>query len=57
MFEKVVVCLDGSELAEQILPYVTEEAMHFGSKVVLLQVISLPIIPMPIAGELATAEL
>lgn len=42
MFKKILVCLDGSELAEQILPYATEQALQFDSKVTLLQVISLP---------------
>ena len=40
MFEKILVCLDGSNLAEQILPYAIEEALHFNSKIVLLQVIT-----------------
>jgi nucleotide-binding universal stress UspA family protein len=40
MFEKVLVCLDGSSLAEQVLPYATETARRFGSKVALLQVIT-----------------
>jgi len=40
MFAKILVCLDGSGLAEQIVPYAMEAATHFGSKVVLLQVIS-----------------
>lgn len=39
MPNKILVCLDGSELAEQILPYATEQALQFGSKVVFLQVI------------------
>ena len=39
MFEKILVCLDGSDLAEQILPYATEQALRFGSKVVLLEVV------------------
>ena len=31
MFEKIMVCLDGSEFAEQILPFAVEEAkMHKG---------------------------
>jgi len=38
MFKKILVCLDGSSLAEQILPYAVEEAQHFGSKLVLLEV-------------------
>ncbi len=42
MFEKILVCLDGSKLAEQILPYATEQALKFGSKVTLLQVMSVP---------------
>ena len=56
MFEKVLVCLDGSELAEQILPYVTEEALRFRSKVVLVRVATIPIIvPIPGAGMEAAA--
>jgi nucleotide-binding universal stress UspA family protein len=42
MFERILVCLDGSDLAEQILPYATEQALRFGSKVVLLQVVTIP---------------
>jgi nucleotide-binding universal stress UspA family protein len=42
MFEKVLVCLDGSKLAEQILPYATEQALRFNSKLTLLQVMTLP---------------
>ncbi|MDD5590514.1 MAG: universal stress protein [Dehalococcoidales bacterium] len=38
MFEKVVICLDGSKRAELILPYATEEALHFNSKLILLHV-------------------
>lgn len=43
MFGKILVCLDGSDLAEQILPHVYEVARcsRFGSKIVLLQVIKL----------------
>lgn len=50
MFNKIMVCLDGSELAEQIMPYATEQALHFSSKVVLLRVVSLSaamITPVP----------
>ena len=39
MFKTILVCLDGSKLSEQILPYATEEALHFHSKLVLLQVV------------------
>jgi nucleotide-binding universal stress UspA family protein len=38
MFEKILVCLDGSNFAEQILPYVEPLATCFNSRVVLLQV-------------------
>lgn len=40
MFKNILVCLDGSHLAEQILPYATEQAKRFNSKVILLQVIT-----------------
>ena len=39
MFERILVCLDGSSLAEQILPYATEVAQRFASRMILLQVI------------------
>ncbi|MFO7774026.1 MAG: universal stress protein [Dehalococcoidia bacterium] len=42
MFEKILVCLDGSQLAEQILPYATEQALRFNSKLMLLQVMTMP---------------
>jgi nucleotide-binding universal stress UspA family protein len=61
MFNRILVCLDGSQLAEQILPYATEEALRFKSRVVLLQVVSIsttlvtPGIPgapsVPVHGE------
>jgi len=38
MFERILVCLDGSELAEQILPYARGQAKSFRSKLLLLQV-------------------
>lgn len=43
MFKKILVCLDGSELAEQILPYAVEEALHFQGKLVLFQVVPEPV--------------
>lgn len=43
MFERILVCLDGSKLAEQIMPYATEEAMRFQGKLVLLQVVPEPV--------------
>ena len=38
MFQRILVCLDVSQLAEQILPFVEAQALCFGSKVALLQV-------------------
>jgi nucleotide-binding universal stress UspA family protein len=38
MLQKILVCLDGSSLAEQILPYVTEVALGCRSRLVLLEV-------------------
>ena len=49
MFEEILVCLDGSKLAEQILPYATEEATRFGSRVTLLEVVTIP--PMVVVAE------
>jgi nucleotide-binding universal stress UspA family protein len=43
MFKKILVCLDGSKLAEQIVPYAAEEAIHFDGKLVLLQVVQEPV--------------
>jgi nucleotide-binding universal stress UspA family protein len=42
MFKKILVCLDGSDLAEQIMPYAMEEAARFSSHVILLQVVTIP---------------
>lgn len=43
MFEKILVCLDGSKLAEQIMPYAIEEALRFQSNLVLFQVVPEPV--------------
>jgi len=43
MFERILVCLDGSKLAEQIMPYATEEAIRFQATLVLLQVVQEPV--------------
>lgn len=48
MFKRILVCLDGSNVAEEIIPYVTDEALSHHSKVVLLRVVSLPEITVPI---------
>jgi nucleotide-binding universal stress UspA family protein len=47
MFGKILVCLDGSKLAENILPYAIEQAKRFGSEIVLLRVIIEPTILSP----------
>ncbi len=55
MYNKILVCLDGSGFAEQIIPYVLKEALAFKSKVILLQVFSHPGIPVPaIPGSTGT---
>ncbi len=51
MFQKILVCLDGSKLAEQILPYAAEQAARFGSSVILFQVVHLANIPAPTGIE------
>lgn len=47
MFEKIAVCLDGSQLAEQILPYAAQTAQRFESAVVLLRVVGEPFLVGP----------
>ncbi len=37
MFKKILVCLDGSKLAEAALPYAIEEAKRFESELVLFR--------------------
>jgi nucleotide-binding universal stress UspA family protein len=41
MFRKILVCLDGSGLSEQILQYASEEALGADREVVLLRAVSL----------------
>jgi nucleotide-binding universal stress UspA family protein len=41
LFHNILACLDGSQLAEQILPFVKAQAFQFKSRLVLLQVIPL----------------
>ena len=38
MFKNILVCLDGSEATEQILPYAEQEAKRFKGKITLLTV-------------------
>ncbi len=42
MFKRILVCLDGSTLSEQIIPYAAETALRFGSKITLLEVSNPP---------------
>ena len=42
MYKTILVTLDGSKLAESILPHAEELARLFGSTVVLLEVLELP---------------
>jgi nucleotide-binding universal stress UspA family protein len=41
MFKKILVCLDGSSLAEQILPYAVEQARRCKSELLLFRVLSM----------------
>ena len=47
MFEKVLVCLDGSPESEEILPYIVQESRHLTS-VILLTVVDAPVVSLPI---------
>jgi nucleotide-binding universal stress UspA family protein len=47
MFEKIIVCLDGSTLAEEILLYIASESGSFG-KVILLKVLAIPEARLPL---------
>jgi nucleotide-binding universal stress UspA family protein len=42
MFEKVLVPLDGSEMAAAVLPYVEDIAQRYSAEIVLLRVIATP---------------
>jgi nucleotide-binding universal stress UspA family protein len=55
VIKKILVCLDGSKLAEQVLPYATEEALGCGSKMVLIQVIVVQAPPVVTAGASTSA--
>ena len=42
MFNRILVCLDGSSLSEQIMPYTAELARQFNARLTLLQVLQIP---------------
>lgn len=44
MFEMILVYLDGSKLAEQILPYAVEQALSCQSKLFLSQSVPEPVV-------------
>ena len=46
MFEKVLVCLDGSPLAEEVLPYIAAERCL--GRVILVRVVAPPEVNLPI---------
>lgn len=62
MFKKILVSLDGSKLAEQILPYAEAQALQFNSRLVLLQVITVSsaaiagVGPVPSSGEIIAEQ-
>jgi nucleotide-binding universal stress UspA family protein len=48
MFKKTLICLDGSKLAEEVLPYIVDSCSASGTEIVLLSVITSHItIPPP----------
>ncbi|MDT8285473.1 MAG: universal stress protein [Elusimicrobiales bacterium] len=49
-FKEILVCLDGSPLAAQVLPYATEEALRFDAKVRLVRVLTVPAAVTAAAG-------
>ncbi|MBI3929209.1 MAG: universal stress protein [Armatimonadetes bacterium] len=51
MFEKILVPLDGSSLSEKALPHAVELARKFGSELILLRVVILPVRPEDVGME------
>jgi len=47
MHRKILVCLDGSKLAEAIIPYAVEQARKFNAELVLFRVTTEPTIISP----------
>lgn len=47
MYRRILVPLDGSPRAEQILPHVEEMALHLGSQLFLLRVVE----PVPVVAQ------
>ena len=60
MLRKILVCLDGSTFAEELIPYAIDRATHFNSKIVLFKVINSNVSPylfsLPgVAGQSVTS--
>jgi len=53
MLEKILVCMDGSKAAEQIIHLITDDTRLVSSKLTLFRVINLPdiTIPLSVPGE------
>jgi nucleotide-binding universal stress UspA family protein len=47
MFKRILVCLDGSELAEKVLPSVADEAVHTKARIILFQAVPESVIFSP----------
>ena len=47
MFSKILVCMDGSKLAEQVLPFATEIAQAFRSRLIFFTALPEPVIVAP----------
>lgn len=63
MFKRIMVCLDGSPLSAQILPYAADEAVYHKGRLILFRASSEPFLPsLAIPGtpslpvEIATME-
>ncbi len=57
MLKRILVCLDGSELAEQILPHAVEQAECCKSQLILLQVVApVPTEALSVASAFGSAE-
>ncbi len=57
MFKKILVPLDGSPMAEAVLPYVRHMAVEDGAEVELLTITTVPLAAYPIDAPLDLAQL
>jgi nucleotide-binding universal stress UspA family protein len=57
MYERIVIALDGSPLAEQALPHAVAQAQQFGAELILLKVLEpLPEVTYSSPAAIRTAE-